>query len=136
MVNPIASGMHYSPQTPMAADFERPPATPEAAVVVTPTTDVRSNGNATTGSDKGSGSPDTPNNNESPTEKALNLVNNSMEAWSTGMRFDMDEEAQRLVVSITDSETGEVIRTVPSDAVIRVAKMIVQLQGANIDTKA
>ena len=59
-----------------------------------------------------------------------------MQAWSTGMRFDVDDDAQRVVVSIIDSATGEVLRTVPSDAVIRVAKMIVQLQGKGIDTQA
>jgi flagellar protein FlaG len=58
-----------------------------------------------------------------------------MKAWATGMRFDMDPEAQRVVVSIIDSETGEVLRTVPTDAVIRVAKMIVQLQGRSVDTR-
>ncbi|MER1966546.1 flagellar protein FlaG [Castellaniella sp. GW247-6E4] len=71
-----------------------------------------------------------------PMEKALDSVNRSLEAWSTGMRFEMDEDAQRLVVSIIDSATGEVLRTVPSDAVLRVAKMIVQLQGAGVDTRA
>ena len=59
-----------------------------------------------------------------------------MQAWSTGMRFDVDDDAQRVVVSIIDSATGEVLRTVPSDAVIRVAKMIVQLQGKGINTQA
>lgn len=134
MVNPIASGMPHTPQAPMAADFERPPAAPEAVVTVTPSSDARDSGSATTG--PGSGALTNAYDSSNPLEKALALVNNSMEAWSTGMRFDMDEEAQRLVVSITDSETGEVLRTVPSDAVIRVAKMIVQLQGANINTKA
>jgi flagellar protein FlaG len=52
------------------------------------------------------------------------------------MRFDIDEDAQRVVVSIVDSATGEVLRTVPTDAVLRVAKMIVQLQGKSIDTRA
>ncbi|UTM03886.1 flagellar protein FlaG [Alcaligenes sp. NLF5-7] len=52
------------------------------------------------------------------------------------MRFDMDEDAQRLVVSIIDSNTGEVLRTVPSEAVIQVARMIVQLQGTMINTQA
>src|SRR5690606_15386197 len=72
----------------------------------------------------------------SPLDKALESVNHSLEAWSTGMRFEMDEDAQRLVVSIIDSTTGEVLRTVPSDAVLRVARMIVQLQGSGVDTRA
>ncbi|HLR78925.1 MAG TPA: flagellar protein FlaG [Burkholderiaceae bacterium] len=69
-------------------------------------------------------------------DKTLEQLNESMQAWATGMRFDVDEEAQRIVVSIVDSSTGEVLRTVPSEAVLRVAKMIVQLQGSSIDTRA
>ncbi|CAM5190430.1 Flagellar protein FlaG OS=Castellaniella defragrans OX=75697 GN=HNR28_000393 PE=4 SV=1 [Castellaniella defragrans] len=69
-------------------------------------------------------------------EKALEEVNDSLKAWSTGMRFTMDEKAQRMVVSIVDTETGRVLRTIPSDAVLQVARMIVKLQGASVDTQA
>lgn len=68
-------------------------------------------------------------------DDTLNQINNSLQAWSTGIRFNMDDEAQRLVVSIVDNKTGEVLRTVPSDAVIQIAKMIVQLQGNAISVK-
>ena len=69
-------------------------------------------------------------------EDTLEQINSSLQAWSTGIRFDMDDEAQRLVVSIVDNSTGEVLRTVPSDAVIQIAKMIVQLQGNAVSVKA
>ena len=68
-------------------------------------------------------------------DDTLDQINNSLQAWSTGIRFNMDDEAQRLVVSIVDNKTGEVLRTVPSDAVIQIAKMIVQLQGNAISVK-
>lgn len=71
-----------------------------------------------------------------PLERTIEQINDSMKAWSTGMRFEIDEDAQRVVVSIVDSESGEVLRTVPSDAVLRVAKMIVQLQGGTINVRA
>ena len=67
---------------------------------------------------------------------ALDEVNNRLQAWSTGMQFKFDEEADRIVVSIIDNHSGEVLRTVPSEAVLQVAKMIVQLQGQGVDTKA
>src|SRR3546814_11451392 len=41
-----------------------------------------------------------------PLGKAIEMLNSNMTAWSTGMRFDIDPEAQRVVVSIIDSETG------------------------------
>lgn len=69
-------------------------------------------------------------------DETLEDLNARMQAWSTGLRFTVDEDAQRVVVSIVDNNTGEVIRTVPSDAVLKVAKMIVQLQGQVVDTKA
>ena len=69
-------------------------------------------------------------------EKALAEVNDQLHAWSTGMRFDQDEDAQRLVISIVDTASGKVLRTIPSDAVLQVARMIIKLQGAGVDTQA
>jgi len=69
-------------------------------------------------------------------DKALREVNQSMEAWSTSLHFEVDPDAQRLVVSVLDARTGEVLRTIPSEAVIRVAKMIVNLQGRGVATRA
>lgn len=132
MVDPVARGTSHA-IPPSMVDFARPPALPQAAVVVTPPEQVPNSGTATTGSN--AVSTDAVNDTMNPLEKALEMVNNNMKAWSTGMRFEVDPEAQRVVISIVDTATGDVLRTVPSDAVIRMAKMIVQLQGASIDTK-
>src|SRR3546814_20710673 len=67
-------------------------------------------------------------------EKAVGQANDTLRAWSTGMRFDIDPASKRIVISIIDSKTDKVLRTVPTDAVIRAAKMIVQLQAQSIDT--
>jgi flagellar protein FlaG len=40
------------------------------------------------------------------------------------------------VVSIVDSSTGKVLRTIPSEAVLQVAKMIAKFQGSGVDTQA
>lgn len=69
-------------------------------------------------------------------EKAVTLANSSLQAWSTGMRFDIDAASGRVVVSITDSKTGEVLRTIPTDAVLRTAKMIMQMQEKTIHARA
>lgn len=71
-----------------------------------------------------------------PVSKALEAINASMQAWSTGMRFDLDEDSQRIVITIVDNASGEVLRTVPTEAVLRVARMITQLQGGAVDTHA
>lgn len=130
MVNPLASMTGSVPVALTGFDLERPAAAPEPAVNVTATAEAFSSNDSANSSQKNTLEP------KNPLEKALELVNNNMKAWSTGMRFDVDSEAQRVVVSIIDNATGEVLRTVPGDAVIRVAKMIVQLQGQSINTKA
>lgn len=141
MINPLGSSIPGASIAATTAEFERPASRPEPARHVTPVGPALSGEmpdadagmpGARAGASTAQGGLDAMN----PLEKALQLVNNNLKAWSTGMRFDLDAEAQRVVVSIIDSETGEVLRTVPSDAVIRVAKMIVQLQGKSINTQA
>lgn len=134
MANPIGANAVSSSYVPAAADLARPQSIPEPAIQVT------ASDKASSSSDASMASRQQPQNqtkgDNDPLDKALEQVNDSMKAWATGMRFDIDPEAERVVVSIIDSATGEVLRTVPSEAVIRVAKMIVQLQGKSVDTKA
>lgn len=129
MVNPLTPNSSASlPTNPVALEIERPPL-PEPARQVTPTGEIIGAGNSAQRQAKHDST-------GKPLEQALEDVNNSLKAWSTGMRFDIDPDAQRVVVSIIDSESGEVLRTVPSDAVIKIAKMIVQLQGQSVSTSA
>lgn len=119
---PLASPVEQNPGTP----------TPSAATAVTP---VKESGTDTQlqqrWPDKREPAPGMVN----TLDDTLDQINNSLQAWSTGIRFNMDDDAQRLVVSIVDNSTGEVLRTVPSEAVIQIAKMIVQLQGNAISVK-
>lgn len=73
---------------------------------------------------------------KSTLDKALETLNQDMQAWATGLRFDIDPDTQRIVLSVVDNDSGEVIRTVPSEAVMAVAKMIAKFQGKGINTKA
>lgn len=73
---------------------------------------------------------------KSSLDSALEQLNDNLEAWATGMRFDIDPDTQKLVVSLVDNESGDVIRSVPSEAVLRISKMIAQFQGNGINTKA
>lgn len=73
---------------------------------------------------------------KSSLDTAIEQLNNKLKPWSTGVRFDIDPDSQRLVVSLVDSESGDVIRTVPSEAVLQISRMITQFQGNGINTKA
>jgi len=69
-------------------------------------------------------------------DNALARINDAMAAWSTDMRFDIDPDTRTVVISIIDSASGDVLRSVPNDAALQVAKMIIRLQGHGLDTKA
>lgn len=126
MVHPLDSISTTTAAMPVVREAERP-ILPDAGQQVIASAGSQGSGNATSGnSSQAEG--------QSPSG-SLSEINDSLQAWATGMRFDIDPEAQRLVVSIIDSQSGEVLRTVPSDAVIRIAKMIVQLQGQHVNTQ-
>lgn len=129
MVNPIGANVGASTPSPILADLERPAPLPDASMRVTAIEDASGSAAADHGTSFQAGA------QGGSLDRTVEELNDTMRAWATGMRFDMDPDAQRLVVSIVDNESGEVIKTVPSDAVIRVAKMIVQLQGKTIDTR-
>lgn len=101
----------------------------EPAVQVTTIASSRNDGDA---SSRQNGSPSQP----LAPEEAFDEINQAMQAWNTGMRFEIDEDTQQLVVSIIDSTSGDVIRQIPSEEVLHVAKMITQFQGNLISTKA
>ncbi len=128
--------MAVSPLHPAAAVAAAPaptPATPvavDSAVVITPVGNATdSSGARDTGSDPSQQQPQS-------VEKALEDINEQMKAWSTQLQFEVDPDINRVGVSVVDSKTGDVVRTIPSDAVLRIAKMIVKLQGNAVETSA
>lgn len=132
MVNPLVSGL-TPVATPLPLAVERPQIQPDPAVKVTASGNAELGGNAAQSGQTGaSGAAFT----ENAVEEALNKVNDAMQAWSTGIRFEVDEDTERMVVKLVNNETGDIIRQVPSEAMLKVAKMITQLQGGGIDTQA
>ncbi|WP_322998370.1 flagellar protein FlaG [Castellaniella sp.] len=135
MIHPI--GHQLTPAslglTPVAS--ERPGGKPEPAAPVMAGGNTRSgtSGQTTLQDPTLKPQPEPP---KSSLEKALESVNDSLKAWSTGVRFEMDKDSQQLVISIVDNASGDVIKTIPSEAMLRIAKMIVQLQGSGVNTKA
>ncbi|MFC3338477.1 flagellar protein FlaG [Paracandidimonas soli] len=132
MVQPLAIGPAAFAGNPAVPETGHPFVAPDSAISVPPTVET-TNSNPTAGNRNGSSQEQSGNQS---LDKTIEQLNSEMQAWSTGMRFEIDDDAQRVVISIIDSASGEVIRTVPSDAVLRIAKMIVQFQGNTVDTQA
>lgn len=53
-----------------------------------------------------------------------------------GVEFELSEATSRLVTRIVDRESGELIRQVPSEEVLRIAERLDELQGRLIRLEA
>lgn len=67
---------------------------------------------------------------------AVKDLNKSLQAVAPGVEFSIDEDSQRTVVKIVDQETKEVLRQVPTEEVLELAKALDKLQGLLIQQKA
>jgi flagellar protein FlaG len=61
-------------------------------------------------------------------KQAVDKVNQFMQSSNRSLAFSYDQQAQRIVVKITDSQTGELIRQIPSEEVLAISKAIGDIQ--------
>ena len=64
---------------------------------------------------------------------AVKVLNEAVAKVPTSLNFSIDESSKRFVVQVTDTETGEVIRKLPGDAILRMAKQLETLKGVLFD---
>ena len=116
MIHPIGNQLASSSLGLAAPISERAQPQPAPAAQVTPPDDTQAGrfGKQADPREFGLRQPIEPP--QSFLEKALESINNSLKAWSTSMRFEMDEEAQRLVISIV--EKHELEHLVEADTIV------------------
>ncbi|WP_409601871.1 flagellar protein FlaG [Thermomonas sp.] len=54
----------------------------------------------------------------------------------TNLRFRVDEEARRIVVSVVDADTGETILQIPDEAALAVARRLAATGSGLLDQEA
>lgn len=69
-------------------------------------------------------------------QDSVNMVNEAVKVFNSSVRFSIDEETKQRVVRVVDLETDEVIRQIPSEEVLAIAKAFDKLQGLLIKDKA
>ena len=69
-------------------------------------------------------------------QKALETLRKSVPIKSSALQFSLDESSGRTVARVVDSETGEVIRQIPSKELLEIAKSIDKMQGVLLKQKA
>ncbi len=58
------------------------------------------------------------------TEEVVNELNDAILGVRRELRFSIDEDSGRAVVQVLDSETGEMIRQLPSEEILAVSRHI------------
>jgi flagellar protein FlaG len=69
-------------------------------------------------------------------ERALEDLNNQMKQNGRNLNFKMDETLNRPIVTVVNSQTGEVVRQIPNEVVVRVAHHLDNLKGMLLNEKS
>ena len=59
-----------------------------------------------------------------------------MKHFSIELNFSVDSDTKQIVVKVMNPQTGELIRQIPSEEALKLAKAADSLQGLIISTKA
>ena len=68
-------------------------------------------------------------------ESVTRQIDTFLRSMNRALQFRVDQASGRMVVSITDAATGEVIRQVPGEEALRMAERIDAQIGALLDEK-
>ena len=65
---------------------------------------------------------------------AIEQINTAMRDGGRGLNFVIDDTLNQPIIKVTRVETGEVIRQIPNEVVVRVAHNLEKLQGLLFST--
>ena len=68
--------------------------------------------------------------------EAVGTLNDQMEASKTGLGFQIDKSVGGPIVTVRSSQTGEVIRQIPNETVVKLSHTIDNLRGALVNKNA
>lgn len=66
-------------------------------------------------------------------QEAVNILNNQLNEHNRGIGFSIDDTLNTPIVTVRSTETGEVVRQLPNEAVVRVAHSIESIKGLLIN---
>ena len=69
-------------------------------------------------------------------QDAVRMLNQQMSSTKRGLGFQVDEAVGGPVVTVRSAESGEVIRQIPNEVVVRVAHNIEKVKGLLFSAKA
>ena len=66
-------------------------------------------------------------------QAAVKTLNVAMRKAPTSLHFSVDSASHRFVVNVTDNDTGELLRSLPGDAILKFAENLESLKGVLFD---
>ena len=66
---------------------------------------------------------------------AVSMLNEQMASTKQGLGFSFDESINAPVIRVSNIHTGEVVRQIPNEVVIKVAHSIDEMKGLFLNTK-
>ena len=69
-------------------------------------------------------------------QDAVSMLNQQMASTNRGRGFRIDEAVGGPVVTVRSADTGEVVRQIPNEVVVRVAHNIEKMKGLLLNAKA
>jgi flagellar protein FlaG len=66
-------------------------------------------------------------------DQAIENLNNQLQSSQTKLGFSIDSETDIVMVKVTNKETGELVRQIPAEAVVRLAAKMDDLKGLLLD---
>ncbi|WP_318556864.1 flagellar protein FlaG [Geobacter anodireducens] len=73
---------------------------------------------------------------EERVKEAAERINAFIESVSRDLEFSVDKDTNRTVVKVLARENGEVIRQIPAEEILKIAKVLDELKGLIIREKA
>jgi flagellar protein FlaG len=62
-------------------------------------------------------------------ERAIQAVNDFVTPMATSIEFRMDRDTGRTIIKVVDTKTNEVLRQIPNEEMLAIAKSLNKLQG-------
>ena len=67
--------------------------------------------------------------------EAIEKLNDQVERNGRGLNFSVDDRLNRPIITVRSTATGEVVRTIPNEVVIKVAHSIEDIKGLLMDQR-
>ncbi|MEO8039120.1 MAG: flagellar protein FlaG [Betaproteobacteria bacterium] len=66
---------------------------------------------------------------------AVESVQDKVKLTSSNLKFSIDEDSGKTIVRVVDDNTNEVIRQIPSEEMLAIARNLARVEGALLDKK-